>query len=256
MKGIAILLLAFLVGPALPPAGAQEFRWPDNPENLQVLPEDTRGLELGRIMRGYAISLGVRCNHCHVGEGSDLTQYDFAADDKLTKQKARVMIEMLAALNASLQPKLAALDPQGNPPLAVSCMTCHRKNTRPVMLEDLLNDALHNGGITAAESRYRELRDEFYGGFAFDFSAGTLSRLGEQLARERDFDAAVRLAELDIEMNGESPSLYWSLGNIQERAKLIQDAVESYRSGLAIAPDDWKTFFEDKLRQLEPDLQF
>jgi tetratricopeptide (TPR) repeat protein len=201
-------------------------------------------------MRGYAISLGVRCSHCHVGDGMDLTQYDFAADDKVTKQKARVMIEMLAALNADLRPKLSALDEQADPPLAVTCMTCHRKNTRPVMLEDILTDALHDGGITAAENRYRELRDEFYGGFAFDFSAGTLSRLGEQLAREQEFDSAIRLAELDIEMNGESAALYWSLGNIQEGAERVPDAVASYRNGLAIAPDDWKTFFEDKLRRL------
>jgi tetratricopeptide (TPR) repeat protein len=256
MIGIPRALLVMLTGLAVSDAGAQEFRWPDEPENLQVLPEGAKGLELGQLMRGYAISLGVRCDHCHVGEGSDLTQYDFAADDKLAKQKARVMIEMLATLNATLGPKLTALDEQGDPPLTVTCITCHRKNARPVMLEDVLTDALRSGGITAAVGKYRELRDEFYGGFAFDFSAGALSRLGELLARERDFDAAIRLAELDIEMNGESASLYWSLGNIQERAKLVPDAIESYRSGLAIAPDDWKTFFEDKLRRLEPGLQF
>jgi hypothetical protein len=38
--------------------------------------------------------------------------------------------------------------------------------------------------------------------------------------------------------------------------ELVPDAIESYRSGLDIAPDDWKTFFEDKLRRLEPGLQF
>jgi len=41
---------------------------PDEFTNLEVLPEDiTRG-ELVSIMRGFAGALGVRCNHCHVGE--------------------------------------------------------------------------------------------------------------------------------------------------------------------------------------------
>ena len=229
---------------------AQEFRWPEEPDNLQVLPEGTKGLELGAIMRGYAIALGVRCDHCHVGEGSDLTKYDFPADDKATKQKARIMIQMLAALNSDYLPKLASVDEHENPPMRVTCMTCHRTNNRPVMLDDVLVDVLHADGIDAAVAKYRELREQFYGGFAFDFSAGALAHLGERLAGERQFAAAIRLAELDIEMNGETAALYWTLGNIQERGEFIADALDSYRKGLALAPADWKPFYEAKVEKL------
>ena len=31
-------------------AQSQDFRWPEEPENLQVLPEGTKGAELGQIM--------------------------------------------------------------------------------------------------------------------------------------------------------------------------------------------------------------
>lgn len=239
-----------LLGGAGRHALAQEFHWPEEPENLQVLPEGIKGHELGGIMRGYAIALGVRCDHCHVGEGSDLTKYDFPADDKATKRKARIMIQMLAALNSDYLPKLASVDEQETPPQSVTCMTCHRKNNRPVMLEDVLVDVLHADGIDAAVEKYRQLREQFYGGFAFDFSAGALAHLGERLAGEQQFPAAIRLAELDIEMNGETAALYWTLGNIQERGQFIADALDSYRKGLALAPDDWKPFYKGKLEKL------
>jgi len=231
-------------------AHAQDFRWPEEPQNLKVLPEGTKGRELGQVMRNFSIALGVRCEHCHVGEGNDLSQYDFAADDKAAKRKARVMIEMLAAVNDDFLPRLSAVDDEKNAPLAVTCITCHRKNTRPVMLEDLLSDALHAGGVDAAAAKYRELRDQYYGGFTYDFSAGALARFAEQLAREQDFDSAIRLAQMDIDMNGESYSVYWALGGIQERAQLIPDAIASYRKGLELAPDAWRTFFTDKIRKL------
>ncbi len=42
------------------------------------------------VMRGFAMGLGVRCEHCHVGEpGQPLGSFDFVSDEKPTKEKAR-----------------------------------------------------------------------------------------------------------------------------------------------------------------------
>ena len=89
----SVLRTAFAVAITLsaPAALSQQFQWPEEPENLQVLPEGTAGNELGAIMRGFVSALDVRCEHCHVGEGNDLTQFDFVSDDKAAKQKARIM---------------------------------------------------------------------------------------------------------------------------------------------------------------------
>ena len=51
---------------------AQGFRWPEEPENLTVLPNEVKGGKLGQVMRGFASDLGVRCEYGHVGEGPDL----------------------------------------------------------------------------------------------------------------------------------------------------------------------------------------
>lgn len=231
-------------------ANAQQFRWPEEPENLQVLTEDVKGAKLGNVMRGFATSLGVRCDHCHVGEGSDLTQFDFASDEKPTKDKARLMLQMVDALNHEYLSKLAEIEGNKSPVLEVTCMTCHRKQSRPVMLQDVLLDSIEADGIDVAEAKYRELREQYYGGFSFDFGPGALTGLGEQLGDEEDFESAIRLLNLEIEMNGESPGVYFTLGDVQVSADLVADARRSYIKGMKIAPEGWKPFFQQKLDQL------
>jgi len=41
---------------------------PDSVVNLQVLSEDMTPRQVIRVMREFSMGLGVRCEHCHVGE--------------------------------------------------------------------------------------------------------------------------------------------------------------------------------------------
>ena len=99
--------------------------------NLQVLPKDIPPAELVATMKSFAQGLGVRCEHCHVGEGNDLSKFDFAADTKPTKATARKMIRMATALNtevATIMPPAA--DASGA--ARVTCFTCHRGAAKPL----------------------------------------------------------------------------------------------------------------------------
>ena len=243
---VAVLALGIASGQAC----AQQFSWPEDPQNLQVLPEGTKGRQLGMLMRGFATSLGVRCEHCHVGEGNDLTQFDFAADDKPAKEKARLMIKMVMALNTEYVPGIADIEKRDEPVLEVECITCHRRQARPVRLRDIMLGKIESEGVDAAVAEYRDLRERYYGGFSFDFSEGSLTALGEQLGREGDADSAVRMIELEIEMNGESPTAYFTLGGILAGAGRNAEANDSYTKGRDLAPDDWKPFFQAEIDRL------
>jgi tetratricopeptide (TPR) repeat protein len=118
------------------------------------------------------------------------------------------------------------------------------------MPQDVLADSIGADGIDAAEVKYRALREEFFGGFSYDFSAGALTGLGERLSNEGDFDSAIRIINLEIEMNGDSASVYYTLGGIQASADLVEDAIESFTKGLKMAPEDWEPFFQSKLDDL------
>ncbi|HEX2311647.1 MAG TPA: hypothetical protein VHH91_13135, partial [Vicinamibacterales bacterium] len=62
--------------PAPPGAGTQEE---PRFKNLQVLPKGIARPQLGEVMQAFARSLGVGCDHCHMGESMETM--DWASDD-------------------------------------------------------------------------------------------------------------------------------------------------------------------------------
>lgn len=175
-------------------------QWPpDSLTNLQVLPEDIAFRDLMDTMAGFTRALGVRCSHCHVGEeGARLSTYDFAADEKALKQKAREMLRMVRAINGQ---HLAGLAERNEPPTAVECFTCHRGIRIPRTLQAELRMAYDSGGIDVLVARYNDLRREYYGRASYDFGTVPLADLGGELQRAGALADAVVVHALNVEMN-------------------------------------------------------
>jgi hypothetical protein len=129
MRKILGLMLAVAASTIPGLVRAQQNPVPEKFTNLQVLPKTITRAELLPIMKGFALNLGVRCEHCHVGEGNDLSKFDFASDAKPKKAVARQMLKMVAALNQ----QVADI---GDPPAAgtqkITCYTCHRGALKPL----------------------------------------------------------------------------------------------------------------------------
>lgn len=130
------------------------------PKNLQVLPKAMSRQEVTQIMRGFTRGLGVRCQHCHVGEGNDLSKFDFASDAKPAKEISRKMMLMATDINtkalagivvppppaapdaaaAAAAPATPPTPPASAAPAApaapagpkVTCFTCHRGALKPL----------------------------------------------------------------------------------------------------------------------------
>ena len=170
---------------------------PDSLTNLQVLPEDIGVRELIGVMRGFASALGVRCQYCHVGEaGQPLSQFDFASDEKETKEKARIMFSMLRHINGE---HLGDLPTRHSPEITVGCETCHRGQPTPIMTRDSLRFAYHNGGADALESTYRELRERYFGSHTHDFRWFILRNLANEMVANGNFADAGQIMELNLE---------------------------------------------------------
>jgi hypothetical protein len=92
-------------------------------KNIQLL----KGMPAGRVLRimemGYARSLGVNCTHCHIPGA-------WEKDDKPTKQVARDMAVMAAAINNQHLKQIKNLKSESP---AVNCTTCHRGQTKPAL---------------------------------------------------------------------------------------------------------------------------
>ncbi len=86
--------------PAKQPPAQRRSPVPDTFTNLQVLPKDISKADLVNIMKNFCFTMDQRCSYCHVAT-DDLSQADFAAEDKEPKKKAR---ELLKAIFAAQKP--------------------------------------------------------------------------------------------------------------------------------------------------------
>ncbi len=217
------------------PGQAQRWQWPEQGENLQIMPEDTTPEQLQATMRGFVGALGVRCEYCHDDtNGSRLSEMDFAADTKETKDIARIMMEMVQAINGEA---LAAVEHDDNTArVSVTCITCHRGVAIPRMLEDILAEEHAEAGVDAAITRYRELRAQYYGGFSYNFGERTLLRVAETLmAREATADVPAIL-DLNLEMFPESWQTHLYYGQIHLQSGNKDAAITSYEKAYELNP--------------------
>ena len=214
-----------------PLATAQD--WPPEIKNLQFFPSETSAAELIPKMRDFSFALGVRCQHCHVGEeGQPLASFDFASDEKEAKRNARVMLAMVASLNGDHLPQLAG-DPSR---IQVECVTCHRGTTRPEQLHSLLLGVARDAGSEAALARYDALREEHHGSHTYNFAEETLVLVGEALLAEQNFDAAVAFFERNL---NQFPKSTWTLGDLaraEEKRGDIQAAIRAIERALELRP--------------------
>jgi tetratricopeptide (TPR) repeat protein len=225
---LALGLAALLSLPA--PAGAQI---PDKFTNLKVLPKNISKQDLIAVMRGFSMSLGVRCDHCHVDQDNP-KKVDFASDDKKPKEIARGMMRMVDEVNGKLIPKAGV-----EHPTQVMCVTCHRGVTDPQTLSAMIDSTIVKDGVPAGIQKYKETRDRYYGSGAYDFRPGQLSAVADWLAHSRsDVDGAISVIQLSLQFDPNSAPTYATLGHLQEAKGDKNAAIASYKKSLEIDPDD------------------
>ena len=231
-----------LVGALLVAAGSASTAFGQIPEefnNLQVLPEDIGQRELIAIMRANSMGLGVRCWHCHVGEeGMPFSEYDFESDEKPTKKKARYMLRMVNHLNEEHLPGLVEVADRVEPPIEVTCYTCHRGLPVPRTLQEELQRVVEEDGIDAGIDRYRELREEFYGSGSYDFGEFTLLDLAERLGISGRVDDGIEIVKLNLEIFPESGFSYFALGEGYRMTGATEKAIEAYEKAQELVPDN------------------
>ncbi|MGB3728230.1 MAG: c-type cytochrome [Thermodesulfobacteriota bacterium] len=219
----------------------------DEAKNLKVLPETTTAEELRAAMRSFSRGTGNRCSACHVGEvEADLSTFDFSLDDKEKKLKARKMIELTRDINASLG---KVFPDAGSNLVTVTCATCHRGQTMPIMIEDVLQEVISSDGIEKSVEKYRELRDRYYGGYTYDFSERMLMRMVETFGASDQIDAALAYAALNLEFYPQSSRTYVLRGQIHVATGDIDAARSDMEKALEIEPQSqWIRRQLDKLR--------
>lgn len=229
--------------------GASSLRaqLPDSFTNLKVLPPDIGKGELMGTMKGFCAALDLRCVNCHVGDDQKgFSSFDFASDEKELKVKARGMVEMVREINARLLPALSTHSKSGP---AVQCMTCHRGQSKPYLISDVLQLAWDEGQGDAVIERFRELRSEYYGAHTFDFSERVLLRFAGRIGSQDNTEAALKILALNLEYFPESAMTHFSMSDAYVAAGRKDLAIESLEKAVELMPGT--PFLERKLQQLK-----
>jgi tetratricopeptide (TPR) repeat protein len=184
------------------------------------------------------MALGVRCDHCHVEKKAPEHGFDFAADDKEPKKTARVMLQMVSAVNHEYISKVPKTPPD-TAAIQVQCITCHHGLTQPQPLSAVLAESLAKDGLEKTVALYRELRSKYYGSGQYDFGETSLNQVTESLLAKKQNSDALAFAELNFSQNHpDSPWSYHMLAQAHEANGQMEKALADYRKVLELHPDD------------------
>ena len=200
------------------------------PTNLQVLPEDISEQDLSTAMLENLSGLGLPrrqnegCLYCHVGDMEvPASQWDWASDSKLTKRKAREMMAMVQDINARLE----QLEGRIAPDFKVTCFTCHSGRTDPRPLQNILLSTYDTGGIESTLTRYRVLRQRYFGADAYDFRFNTLAAVAQSVAGRGFFEDAIALSRMNEEMFSDNPAARTLTITLRIRRELNRKGIEA-----------------------------
>jgi hypothetical protein len=199
-------------------------------------------------MRAFTMSLGVRCQFCHVeraaaagapaagggGGGGGGMNFDFHKDDKDNKRIARVMMRMVDSINMRF---LASIPNRDTPATNVNCLTCHRGLFKPTTIETVLASTMERSGVDSAIARYRMLRNDMASG-RYNFSEQPVSEVARRLGAQGKHADAIKLLEMLQEFFPNSVNIDVQIAESHIAAGNRDQGIARYRAALAKNPND------------------
>ncbi|HUA21438.1 MAG TPA: photosynthetic reaction center cytochrome c subunit family protein [Bryobacteraceae bacterium] len=181
----------------------------------------------GQTMNMTEVSkaLGVSCNYCHSAPRG-------SGQPEPKKDIARAMIAMTQDLNARIQ---AATGKPPNETARVECVTCHRGVPIPQPLSAIILRTLLDKGGAAAAEQYRDLRKQFYGRDAYDFSEDALLEMVQRVVQAKP-DDAIALLRMNLEFNPQSARTYALIGFAYTRKSDDASAIANLETSLKLDP--------------------
>jgi hypothetical protein len=257
---LAVALLTSALGAQQPPAAGGQPPAPAH-QNLKVLAMDMPQAELLQVMQNFTQALGVQCGYCHApapaatpargaqggrgGRGGP-APFDFPSDDKPQKKAAREMLLMVRDINPRIS---AAVGKPADATTRVACVTCHRGVAIPKQLADILDQTTTERGTPASVAQYKDLRKQYFGAQAYDFTEGSLVTYAGRLTQANKPDDAIAWLQLNLEYYPVSSRTYAALSQAQQRKSDKDAAIKSLEKAVELDPQNAQ--FKRQLDQLK-----
>jgi hypothetical protein len=108
--------------------------------------------------------------------------------------------------------------------------------SRPVPLATIMVDASKAGGADSAARSYEALRERYYGRDAYDFGEGTLNAAALELARDKRYDLAFPLVDLNDRQFPNAAGIAVFRGDLELMRGDTTAAATAWRTALARDP--------------------
>jgi hypothetical protein len=95
----------------------------------------------------------------------------------------------------------------------IGCVTCHRGVAIPKQLADILDQTAMEKGTQAAVAQYKDLRKQYFGAQAYDFSEGSLVTHAQRA--KNDTAAAIKSLEKAVELDPQNAQLKRQLDQLK-----------------------------------------
>lgn len=181
----------------------------------------------GQTMEEMSRALGVNCEYCHSAPRN-------SGQPEPKKDVARAMMAMTRELNLKIS---AATGKPAGDVTRVECATCHHGVAIPQPLPAIILRTVADKGGAAAANQYRELRKQYYGRAAYDFSEDALVDLVQRMVEAKPKDA-IELLRMNLEFNPESAKSYALIGFAYTRQNDSASAMAALQKSLDIDPNN------------------
>jgi hypothetical protein len=229
---VAIVLLGSGLALAQAPGGGGQANGANAaaaaPMNLQVMPKNSTRAQVIAQMNAFGASLGVGCNYCHVPG-------NFASDDNPIKKTARQMYQMRDAINLMMP---SVTDKSVGAPSRVLCSTCHGGLPIPKEIREVVGDAEAKGGAAAGLAKYKELRAQFYGGRAYDFSENSLVQIAQRAQAAGHTENANAYLKANLEYFPNSSRTYQAMADVKNAGGDKSGAIQDLQKAVELDPNN------------------
>jgi hypothetical protein len=145
------------------------------------------------------------------------------------------MMQLVRDINARVP---AAVGKTAEAATRVQCITCHRGVAIPRQLGDILTQTATDKGNAAAIAQYRDLRKQYFGAQAYDFSETSLITIAQRATTADQADAALAWLQLNLDYFPLSRRTYAAMAQAQQKKNDKNGALASLTRAVELDPQN------------------
>src|SRR5262249_20125132 len=129
---------------------------------------------------------------------------------------------------------------EGRPgaPTRVLCASCHHGLPIPKTITDVITETETNGGAPAGLAKFKDLRAQYFGGQAYDFSEAALVGIAQRSITAKKPDDALAYLQANLEYYPKSSTTYAAMAQARNAKGDKAGAIKDLEKAVELNPNN------------------